>query len=66
MSRSTPEAETVAMDTAVGVMTIPLLSQAEDILGVKSVHVCGGNQAMLHAIIAGRNPAMRHVSIAHR
>ena len=46
VSRSTPESGSVAMDAATRLLTIPLLSICEDVLGVKSVDICGDGQAM--------------------
>ena len=50
VSRPTPEAEIVAMGTAIRVVTIPLLSLVEDVSGTKRVSVCGASQAMLSVI----------------
>ena len=42
-----PDADAVAMDTAVPILTIPVLPLVEDVFGVKHVQVRGDNQARL-------------------
>ena len=66
VSRSTPEAEIVAMDTTIRVLTLPALSMAEELSPRVKVRICGDYQAMLCVMKTGRNPAMRHLSRTHR
>ena len=54
------------MDTAIRLLTIPLLSICEEVFGVDAVNIRGDSQAMLAILKTGRNPTMRHLSRAHR
>ena len=66
VSRSTSEAEIVAMDSTIRLLALPALSFVEEIFSKVIVHVCGDNQAMLCVMKTGRNPTMRHLSRTHR
>ena len=66
VSRPTPESESVAMDTTIRLMTLPLLPLCEEVFGINSVDMCGDNQAMLCVFKTGRSPTMRHLSRTRR
>ena len=66
VSRSTTEAEIVAMDTSFRHLTLPDLSIVEELFPNTRVRVFRDNQSMLAILKTGRNPTMRHLSRTHR
>ena len=66
MSKSTSEAELVAMDTTLRVLALPMVMILNDAVGVSRAEMCGGNQSLLQIRKAGLSPAMRRVARMHR
>ena len=67
VSKSTPEAEIVAIDHGMSKHALPALSLWENILGRKlTVKLMEDNSAACRVVITGRNPSMRHMSRTQR
>ena len=67
VSKSTPEAEIVAIDHGLAKHAIPALSLWENILGKEMIiRLMEDNSAACRIVIAGRNPSMRHMSRTQR
>ena len=66
-SKSTPEAEIVAIDHGLAKHAIPALSLWENILGkTMIIRLMEDNSAACRVVITGRNPSMRHMSRTQR
>jgi hypothetical protein len=67
VSKSTPEAEIVAIDHGICKEGIPALYIWEKILGRKlKIKLMEDNQAASRVVITGKNPSMRHMSRTQR
>jgi hypothetical protein len=67
VSKSTPEAEIVAIDHGLSKHALPALSLWENILGKQlSIRLMEDNAAAYRVVITGRNPSMRHMSRTQR
>jgi hypothetical protein len=67
VSKSTPEAEIVAIDHGLSKHALPALSLWENILGKQfSIRLMEDNAAACRVVITGRNPSMRHMSRTQR
>jgi hypothetical protein len=67
VSKSTPEAEIVAIDRGLSKRALPALSLWENILGKQlSIRLMEDNAAACRVVITGRNPSMRHMSRTQR
>jgi hypothetical protein len=67
VSKSTPEAEIVAIDHGLSKHALPALSLWENILGRKlTIKLMEDNSAACRIVITGRNPSMRHMSRTQR
>jgi hypothetical protein len=66
VSRSTAEAEIVAMDSSLRLLTMLVLSIVKELFPNTRVRVFGDNQSMLAILKTGRSPTMRHLSRTHR
>ena len=64
--RSTPDAETVAMDMTLRLLVLPLLMLLDDVFGKTKAKIMGETKAMLRILKSGRNPTMRHLERTHR
>ena len=63
VSKSTPEAEIVAIDHGLSKHALPALTLWENILGKQlSIRLMEDNAAACRVVITGRNPSMRHMS----
>ena len=66
VSKSTPEAEIVAMDFAIRSMGIPSLSLWDALLlGKRGIDVHEDNMGMVRICETGRNPTMRYLARTH-
>ena len=67
VSKSTPEAEIVAIDHGLAKHALPALSLWESILGKQmTIALMEDNSAACRIVITGRNPSMRHMSRTQR
>ena len=67
VSKSTPEAEIVAIDHGLSKHALPALTLWENILGKQlSIRLMEDNAAACRVVITGRNPSMRHMSRTQR
>ena len=67
VSKSTPEAEIVAIDHGLSKHALPALSLWENILGKTiTIRLMEDNSAACRVVITGRNPSMRHMSRTQR
>ena len=67
VSKSTPEAEIVAIDHGMSKHGLPALSLWENLLGRKlSIRLMEDNSAACRVVITGRNPSMHHMIRTHR
>lgn len=67
VSKSTPEAEIVAIDHGLSKHALPALSLWENILGkTMTIRLMEDNSAACRVVITGRNPSMRHMSRTQR
>ncbi len=67
VSKSTPEAEIVAIDHGLSKHALPALSLWEAILGKKmTIALMEDNSAARRVVITGRHPSMRHMSRTQR
>ena len=70
VSISTPEADLVAMDTALRTLTLPApppspLMLLEEVFGVQQIEIDGDNRGMTCVLKTGRSPTMRHWARTH-
>ena len=67
VSHSTPEAEIVALDHVVRILTIPDTTLMEQVLGRPvETEVCEDNETCWRVCTTGNNPTMRHLERTHR
>jgi hypothetical protein len=67
VSKSTPEAEIVAIDHGLAKHALPALSLWESVLGKQmTIALMEDNSAACRVVITGRNPSMRHMSRTQR
>ena len=66
VSHSAPEAELVAMDTALRTVALPPGVLWEVLVPSMRATILGDNEAMLQVIKTGRSPTMRYLSRTHR
>ena len=66
VSRSTSEAEVVAMGTSLPLRALPLMLLVEEVVGSTRIQIAGDNSSTLFCLKTGRNPTMRHLSRTHR
>ena len=66
VSKSTSEAEIVAMDTCLCLLALPLMLLVDEVFGSARIQVAGDNQSMPFMLKTGRTPTMRHLSRTHR
>jgi len=67
VSKSTPEAEIVAIDHGLAKHALPALSLWESVLGKQmTIALMEDNSAARRVVITGRNPSMRHMSRTQR
>jgi hypothetical protein len=67
VSKSTPEAEIVAIDHGLSKHGLPALSLWENVFGKEiTIRLMEDNAAACRVVITGRNPSMRHMSRTQR
>ena len=66
VSRSIAEAEIVAMDSSLRILTLLVVSIIEELFLETSVSVHGDNQSVICVLKTSRSPTMRHLSRTHR